>query len=101
MAKSWDEKLNNLSVKLSDLSKKTAEAADDAKAYRELMQEAIDEFNQKVEANIATGDVGVSIGYSVLGRSDKTLRDVFERADKMMYERKALLKSMGAQGGRD
>ena len=67
----------------------------------ETMQEAIDEFNQKVEANIATGDVVVSIGYSVLGRSDKTLRDVFERADKMMYERKALLKSMGAQGGRD
>ena len=53
MAKSWDEKLNNLSVKLSDLSKKTAEAADDAKAYRELMQEAIDEKISTVKGNAA------------------------------------------------
>ena len=43
MAKIWDEKLNNLSVKLDDLSKKAAEAAGDAKAYHELIQEAIDE----------------------------------------------------------
>ena len=53
MAKSWDEKLKNLSVKLSDLSKKTAEAADDAKAYRELMQEAIDEKISTVKGNAA------------------------------------------------
>ena len=53
MAKSWDEKLNNLSVKLSDLSKKAAEAAEDAKASRELMQEAIDEKISTVKGNAA------------------------------------------------
>ena len=53
MAKIWDEKLNNLSVKLDDLSKKAAEAADDAKAYHELMQEAIDEKISTVKGNVA------------------------------------------------
>ena len=53
MAKIWDEKLNNLSVKLDDLSKKAAEAADDAKAYHELMQDAIDEKISTVKGNVA------------------------------------------------
>ena len=53
MAKIWDEKLNNLSVKLDDLSKKAAEAADDARAYHELMQEAIDEKISTVKGNVA------------------------------------------------
>ena len=53
MAKIWDEKLNNLSVKLDDLSKKAAEAADDAKAYHELLQEAIDEKISTVKGNVA------------------------------------------------
>ena len=43
MAKVWNEKLSNLSEKLDDLSKKAAEAANDAKTYHELLQDVIDE----------------------------------------------------------
>ena len=53
MAKVWNEKLSNLSEKLDDLSKKAAEAADDAKAYHELLQEAIDEKISTVKGNVA------------------------------------------------
>ena len=53
MAKTWDEKLSNLSVKLADLSKKTAEASEDAKAYRELRQEAIQDKISTVKGNVA------------------------------------------------
>ena len=64
------------------------------------MAESVNELNQKVESNIKEGAVVVSIGYSVLTQEDRQLRDVFERADKMMYERKQELKSMGAPTGR-
>ncbi len=63
----------------------------------DTMPEAISELNRIVEENIKTNDVVVSIGYSTYGPDDKHLSDVFERADKLMYERKAELKSMGAQ----
>lgn len=63
----------------------------------DTMQEAIDDLNRKVEENIKENGVVVSIGYSVLGDEDTNLRDVFERADQMMYERKKELKAMGAQ----
>ena len=36
MAKTWDEQLSGLSVKLAELSKKAADASVDAKTYREL-----------------------------------------------------------------
>ena len=35
--------------------------------------------------------------YSVFEKDDHRLRDVFERADSMMYERKKELKEMGAK----
>ena len=60
-------------------------------------QENIDAFNRKVEANIAEEAVVVSIGHSDLQPGDRTLRDVFERADQLMYERKKQLKAMGAK----
>jgi diguanylate cyclase (GGDEF)-like protein len=63
----------------------------------ESMQEVIDGFNKKVEENIKEDEVVVSIGYSVLTQEDHQLRDVFERADTMMYERKKELKAMGAK----
>ena len=53
MAKTWDEKLADLSVKLGELSKKTADASEDAKAYRELRQEAIREKISTVKGNVA------------------------------------------------
>lgn len=63
----------------------------------ESMHEVIDELNRKVEENIRENAVVVSLGYSVLEEGDKRLRDVFERADKMMYARKKELKAMGAK----
>lgn len=66
----------------------------------DTMPETIGELNRKVEANIKEHAVVVSIGYDMLTKEDKRLRDVFERADKMMYERKKELKSMGAPTGR-
>ena len=53
MAKVWNEKLSNLSEKLDDLSKKAAEAADDAKAYHELLQDVIDEKISTAKGNVA------------------------------------------------
>lgn len=63
----------------------------------EEMQESVVAFNRRVEANIDTDAVVVSIGYAALEPEDRQLRDVFERADKMMYERKQQLKAMGAR----
>ena len=53
MAKTWDEKLSNLSVKLADLSAKAADASEDAKAYRELREEAIKDKIATVKGNVA------------------------------------------------
>ncbi|MBP5158682.1 MAG: GGDEF domain-containing protein [Lachnospiraceae bacterium] len=63
----------------------------------ETMHESLDAINREVEANIDTDNVVVSVGYSVLEPDDRELRDAMERADKMMYERKAALKAMGAK----
>ena len=60
------------------------------------MIDTIKALNRKVEENIKDNEVVVSIGYSSLNPDDRQLRDVFERADQMMYERKSELKSMGA-----
>ena len=53
MAKTWDERLANLSVKLDELSKKAAEASEDAKAYRELRTEAIQDRINTAKGNVA------------------------------------------------
>ena len=66
----------------------------------DTMAEVISELNRKVEENIKDNAVVISIGYSVLNQEDRQLRDVFERADQMMYERKKELKSMGAPASR-
>ena len=60
------------------------------------MNEAIAALKRKVEANIAENGVVVSIGYSILKEGDRQVRDVFERADQMMYEHKKELKAKGA-----
>ncbi len=67
----------------------------EGKGY-DTLHEALAETNREVEANIGKNAVVVSVGYSVLGPKDQQLRDVFERADQMMYERKKELKAMGA-----
>ena len=53
MAKTWDERLAGLSVKLDELSKKAAAASEDAKVYRELRKEAINEKISTAKGNVA------------------------------------------------
>ena len=55
----------------------------------DTMHEVIDALNQKVEANIKENAVVVSIGYAVLEPGDQQLRDIFDRADQMMYDAKS------------
>lgn len=62
------------------------------------LTEKIDELDRIVEANIAKDAVVISFGYAHLEQGDGRLRDVFDRADQMMYERKEALKEMGAHG---
>ena len=53
MAKTFDERLANLSVKLGELSEKAAVASEDAKLYRELRKEAIQEKISTAKGNVA------------------------------------------------
>ena len=62
----------------------------------DTMDETVRALNRKVEDNIRENAVVVSVGCAVLRKEDRLLRDVFERADQMMYERKKALKEMGA-----
>ena len=61
MAKTWDEKLSDLSIKLTELSKKTADAAVDAKVYRELKQDAIKDKISTVKGDVAAMQENVRI----------------------------------------
>lgn len=63
----------------------------------DTMAEVIKDFNTRIETNIKNDSVVISIGYSELKEGDEQLHDVFERADRMMYERKKELKAMGAK----
>lgn len=63
----------------------------------DTLEKVTEELNRKMEENIKTDGVVISVGYSVLRKEDIELRDVFERADKMMYERKKEMKKMGAK----
>jgi diguanylate cyclase (GGDEF)-like protein len=60
-------------------------------------EETMRSLNDKIEGNISTDGVVISMGYSVLKPEDELLHDVVERADQMMYERKQELKRMGAK----
>lgn len=54
-------------------------------------------FNKMVEANIPQNDVVISTGMDELNpEDDRNVEEVFSRADKKMYERKRILKSMGS-----
>jgi len=63
----------------------------------EMLDETVKAFNTETEKHIGTDEVVVSIGYSILEKTDSQLRDVFERADQMMYDRKKYLKGLGAK----
>ena len=62
----------------------------------DTMHEVLADINREVEENLKKNKVVVSVGYSELTSDDQLVHDVFERADKMMYERKQQLKQMGA-----
>ena len=62
----------------------------------DTMHEVLTAINREVEENLKKNKVVVSVGYSELTSDDRLVHDVFERADKMMYERKQQLKQMGA-----
>ena len=66
----------------------------------DTMLEVMEELNRKVEENIKNNAAVISLGCSVLEHGDQQLRDVFERADQKMYERKKELKAMGAPTSR-
>ena len=68
--------------------------------YAQVAPDVMEELNRKVEENIKNNAVVISLGCSVLEQGDQQLRDVFERADQMMYERKKELKAMGAPTSR-
>ena len=53
MAKTWDERLATLSAKLDELSRKAAAASEDAKVYRELRKEAIQDKISTVKGDVA------------------------------------------------
>ena len=53
MARTWDERLANLSVKLDELSKKAAEASEEAKIYREQRAEVIQDRIDTAKGNVA------------------------------------------------
>ena len=53
MPKTFDERLANLSVKLGELSDKAAAASEDAKLYRQLRKEAIEEKISTAKGNVA------------------------------------------------
>ena len=53
MAKTRDERLAELSVKMGELSKKASDASEDAKVYRELRKEAIQDKISTVKGDVA------------------------------------------------
>ena len=63
----------------------------------ESLNETLDGINKVIEENIIEDKVVVAIGYSTITEDDKEVHDIFERADKMMYERKKQLKEMGSK----
>ena len=58
-------------------------------------KELLASFNDQVEANLKKGEVVVAAGMDILTPNrDTTFDDIFERADRRMYERKSELKMM-------
>ena len=63
----------------------------------EARDEILRDINEKIEGNLAAGEVVASLGMAKFEPDiDQSFREVFKRADGLMYERKMQLKSMGA-----
>ncbi len=59
--------------------------------------ELLERFHRKSEENIRSGGAVVAAGMAELESGDAKLEDVFNRADRRMYEQKKYLKSLGAR----
>ena len=60
----------------------------------ENRKELISTFNQTIEKNLSEGAVVIACGLSEFDASqDKTFQQIFERADRQMYENKSRLKN--------
>lgn len=58
-------------------------------------------INEKIESNIGTGNVVISLGQTEYDpKTDRSFHDIFERADSLMYERKKQLKAWAPLQGR-
>ena len=63
----------------------------------ESREDILERINAQIEANIGSTEVVMSLGFTEYDpETDSTSHDIFKRADALMYERKAQLKSMGA-----
>lgn len=63
----------------------------------EVRHEIMDGINEEIEGNIDKGKVVMSLGLADFDASkDASFHEVFQRADKLMFERKVQLKGMGA-----
>ncbi|MBO4384112.1 MAG: GGDEF domain-containing protein [Clostridia bacterium] len=63
----------------------------------ETRHEILSDINSRIEENLMTGSVVASLGMTEYDReNDRSFRDVFKRADELMYTRKMQLKGMGA-----
>lgn len=64
----------------------------------EKREELLNKFNEIIDKNLTEDKPVLSTGMSDFDRdNDNTYRSVFIRADKLMYDRKKLLKSKGAK----
>ncbi len=98
MAKKWDEKLADVSVRLEELSKKAADASEDAKAARELRDEAIQEKISDVKGDVVALQENMRIDAeenksklrTALLKAQMTIRakieDHREEKDKKLFE---------------
>ena len=84
MAKAWDEKLANLSEKLNDLSRKAAEASEDAKAYRELRQEVIEDKISTVKGNVAAMQENARLAEEARGRIMREMTARFDHKNSIV-----------------
>ncbi len=99
MIKRWDEKLADLSTNLASLSKKAADASEDAKAARELRQEMINDRISTAKGNVAALQERIRIsGEEKKGKLDSAvlkaqmtvrekIRQHRENRDKRQFEK--------------
>ena len=63
----------------------------------EARNEILESINEKIEGNISSGEVVISLGMEIYDpKTHESFHEVFKAADGLMYDRKMQLKGMGA-----